>query len=172
GVPAQVTNDLHTALAAAPTPPEPPVARVLVLTGPGSCCFGIAKSGGSAKVGGWGHILGDKGSAYQIGLRGLKATIYHYDRDGVWPRLGQRLLRKLCLNEANDFIAWVQNATKADIAALAVEVFTAWEDRDAIAADILQGAANSLAKDAVACAKRLVKRGRVQFVFAGGVLLK
>src|SRR5262245_31536838 len=82
--PVYATNDLETALAAAPL--EDAAARVLVLSGTGSCCFGVSAKGKKAKVGGWGHILGDKGSGYEIGLRGLKAVVYYYDRDGVWPQ--------------------------------------------------------------------------------------
>ena len=168
-VPCYPTNDLETALAAAPS--QAPT-RVLILSGTGSCCFGVSNNDQKAKVGGWGHILGDKGSGYEIGLRGLKASVYYYDRDGTWSRLGQRLLRKLALNEPNDLIGWVINASKADVAALAVEVFAAWHYKDPIASDIIQGAANRLAKDAAACAKRLTKKRRVQFVLAGSVLLQ
>ena len=46
-------------------------------------------------------------------------------------------------------IGWVRRAGKDDVAALAVEVFDAWAARDRIASDILEGAADSLAKDAV-----------------------
>lgn len=168
------TSDLETALAAASEPKYfVPAARVLLLSGTGSCCFGKSKSGRSAKVGGWGHILGDKGSGYEIGLRGLKAVVYYYDRDGVWPKLGARLLRKLSLNEPNDLIEWAQKASKADIAELAMEIFLAREGGDRIASDILEAAAETLAKDAADCAKRLVKADeKVQFVFGGSVLLK
>ena len=72
---------------------------MLVLSGTGSCCFGRTWNGKTAKVGGWGHILGDKGSGFEIGLRALKAVVYYYDRDGEWSKLGQRILRKLALNE-------------------------------------------------------------------------
>lgn len=168
-LPCYVTNDLETALAAAPS--KAPV-RVLILSGTGSCCFGVCEKGQKVKVGGWGHILGDKGSGYEIGLRGLKASVYYYDRDGIWSRLGQRLLRKLAFNEPNELIGWVLNASKSDIAALAVEVFAAWHDKDPIASDIIEAAANSLANDGVACAKRLAKKGQVQFVLAGSVLLQ
>jgi len=147
--------------------------RVLVLSGTGSCCFGRTTNGKTAKIGGWGHILGDKGSGYEIGLRALKAAVYYYDRDGEWSGLGQRILRALQLNEPNHLIGWAQNASKAEIAALATEVFNAWKQKDKIAADILASAAESLAKDAAACARRLVKPGRpVQFILAGSVLLK
>ncbi len=184
-VPCYATNDLETALAAAETAPTRPAprgtgrnaqlvaCRVLVLSGTGSCCFCQTADGKSAKVGGWGHILGDKGSAFEIGLRALKAVVYYYDRDGEWSELGRRILRKLQLNEPDDLIGWVQKAGKDDVAAVAVEVFNAWSNRDKIAADILEGAAHSLAGDAVSCAQRLVKPGApVQFVLAGGVLLR
>jgi len=172
GVPCLATNDLETALKAAP-PTNEVEANVLILSGTGSCCFGQDNDGKSIKVGGWGHILGDKGSGYEIGLRGLKASIYHFDRDGKWPALGERLLRALTLNEPNDLITWVHTATKTDIAALAVEVFTAWTARDQIASDILEAAANSLLRDGLACATRLVgPKARAQFVLAGSVLTR
>ncbi|MHB8521796.1 MAG: N-acetylmuramic acid 6-phosphate etherase [Limisphaerales bacterium] len=174
GIPCYANHDLETALAAAEIGSRvAAVPRVIVLSGTGSCCYGRTPAGQTAKVGGWGHLLGDKGSGYEIGLRALKAVVYYYDRDGVWSRLGQRILAVRQLNEPNDLIQWAQTAGKKEIAALAVEVFRAWAKQDRIAADILAGAADSLAQDAVACAARLVERGApVQFVLAGSVLLK
>ncbi len=165
------TNDLETALMAEEQPSSMP--RVLVLSGTGSCFFSRTPEGKNAKVGGWGHVLGDKGSGFEIGLRALKAVVYYLDRDGEWSALGQRLLRSLQFNEPNELIGWAQSASKTDIAALAVEVFKAWSRRDEIATDILTGAAESLAKDAVTCASKLAKPGRaVQFVLAGSILLR
>jgi N-acetylmuramic acid 6-phosphate etherase len=174
GVPSYVTHDLETALAAAgESDRDDETTRVLVLSGTGSSSYGRKKNGEAVKVGGWGHILGDKGSGYEIGLRGLKAVCYYYDRDGVWPKLGQRLLRALVLNEPHDLVAWAQNASKAEIAMLAIEVLEAWERGDAIATDIILAAASSLARDGTACAKRIgANKKRLQFVLAGSVLLK
>jgi N-acetylmuramic acid 6-phosphate etherase len=192
GVPCYATNDLETALMAAEeveskvegrkskarvghhasriTHHSP---RVLVLSGTGSCCFGRTWDGRTAKVGGWGHILGDKGSGFEIGLRALKAVVYYLDRDGEWSLLGRSILRKLQLNEPDELIGWAQNAGKTEIAALAVEVFQAWAKRDKIASDVLAGAADSLARDAASCARKLAAPGSdVQFVFAGSVLLR
>ena len=77
------------------------------------------------------------------------------------------------MNEPNELIGWAQNASKTDIASLAVEVFKAAAARDAIATDILKGAAESLAKDAVTCAGKLTKANApVQFVLAGSILLR
>ena len=172
-VPCYATNDLETALAAANTGVRPkPAAQVLILSGTGSCCFGRATDNQTARVGGWGHVIGDKGSGYEIGLLGLKAAVYHLDRDGQWRGLGQNLLRALLLNEPEELIDWAGTAAKPDIAALAVQVFAAAAKGDKIAAGILESAAESLAGDGVRCARKLVQEGApVQFVLAGGVLL-
>ena len=165
------TNDLETALAADTR--RKPANRVLVLSGTGSCCFGQTADGATAKLGGWGHILGDKGSGFEIGLRALKACVFYLDRDGTWSALGQRLLRRLQLNSPEQLIDWVAQAEKAEVAGLAKEVFAAWAKRDKIASDILKGAAETLAKDACACAEKLAgKTGPVRFLLAGSVLLK
>jgi N-acetylmuramic acid 6-phosphate etherase len=171
-IPIHTCHDLETALWAAGGSPEK-MPRVIVLSGTGSCCYGRSPAGQTVKIGGWGHILGDKGSGYEIGLRALKAVVFYLDRDGEWTRLGRRILRATQLNDPEQLIAWVQTASKDQVAALAVEVFAAAKERDTIARDILEGAAHVLAKDAVACAKRLApKCGPVEFVFAGSVLQK
>lgn len=174
GVPCYATHDLETGLAATdPGKSNGKFPKVLILSGTGSSCYGRNKEGEAIKVGGWGHILGDKGSGYEIGLRGLKAVCYYFDRDGEWPKLGQRLLRALLLNEPHDLVAWAQSASKADIAQLAIEVLNAWHNRDPIATDIASAAAASLARDGATCARRIgAGKSPVEFVLAGSVLLK
>src|SRR5258706_638101 len=174
GIPCYATSDLETALTAAIRPQKgAPVLQVLLVSGTGSGCYGKTAEGKGVKVGAWGHLLGDKGSGYEIGLRALKAVVYYFDYERAWPRLGQRILSALQLNEPTDLIGWAQGATKAEIAGLAVEVFAEWEKNDRIASDIPAAAAHSLAQDAATCAGRLARKGsRVQFVLAGSILLK
>jgi N-acetylmuramic acid 6-phosphate etherase len=170
GVPCYATNDLETGLMANKSSEFQ--TRVLILSGTGSCCFGRRANGKSAKVGGWGHLLGDKASGYDLGLQALRAVVHHFDREGALPPLGRRLLRALQLNEPEELVAWTLQAAKPDVAALAVPVFAAWRQRDKMARDLVAEAASRLAADAAACARRLVKPGTpVQFVLAGGVLL-
>jgi N-acetylmuramic acid 6-phosphate etherase len=173
-IPCYATNDLETALtAAADGKRTERIPQVLIVSGTGSGCYGKNVKGRGVKVGGWGHVLGDKGSGYDIGLRALQAVVDGYDHELVWPDLGGRLLRALQLNEPNDLIDWAQGADKTEIASLAVEVFAAWGHKDMAAAEILAGAARSLARDAAACARRLTRRGTsVQFVLTGSILLK
>lgn len=174
GVPCHATNDLETALAAAATSEQDEeAARVLLLSGTGSCCYGRNAEGNSVKVGGWGHVLGDKGSGYEIGLRALKAVVFYFDRDAEWPRLGRQLLHRLQLNEPDQLISWAQAAEKSQIAALATEVFETWKKGDKISADILAAAEETLVEDALACAQKLTdKRNCVRFILAGSILVK
>ncbi len=172
-IPCYATNDLETALTAAEADAaSSAAARVLVLSGTGSCCYGQNLAGDIVKVGGWGHLLGDQGSAYYIGLRALQRTIAEYDGTGVWPPLGQRLLRALELNDPNECIQWVQSAAKNEMAALATVVFEGEKAADRLAKTILTEAADCLVADAVSCARRLAAGKPVLFILAGGVLLK
>jgi N-acetylmuramic acid 6-phosphate etherase len=173
-VPCYATNDLETALAAADTGGQTaPAAQVLILSGTGSCCFGRTPDNRTARIGGWGHIIGDKGSGYEIGLCGVKAAAHHLDCAGQWSILGQNLLQALALNEPEDLIDWAKNASKPDIAALAVQVFDAAAKGDQFASHILKAAAETLASDGIHCARKLAKpRAPVRFILAGSVLLQ
>lgn len=145
-------------------------ARVLVLSGTGSCCYGRTPDDRTARVGGWGHILGDAGSAYAIALDTLRGLVHTWDTTGHWPPLGARLLSALHLNEPNDLVPWAQQASKADLAALAPHVLSRGA-ADPHARAALRQALHALTESAVACARKLVRPGkRVRFVLAGGVL--
>ncbi len=172
GIPCAATNDLETALAAEP-PARGAVARVLILSGTGSCCFGRSADGRTAKSGGRGHIIGDRGSACDIGQRGLRALMASYDHTGRWPLLGAAILEILALNEPEDLDAWAIEAGKKEIASTAVAVFNAAAKGDRMAKAILKEAADALVEDGVTCAKHLAKRGEcVHFIFNGSTLLK
>jgi N-acetylmuramic acid 6-phosphate etherase len=172
--PCYATDDLETALVAGESgETTKSVARVLILSGTGSCCCGRKPDGKTIRVGGWGHILGDKGSGYEIGLRGLKASVHFLDREGRWPLLGRNILQALQMNEPEDLIDWAKLAGKSEVAALAEQVFAAAAKGDKLARGILTAAAESLARDGFYCARRTAKEGSpVEFILAGGVLLK
>ncbi|MGD0815087.1 MAG: N-acetylmuramic acid 6-phosphate etherase [Verrucomicrobiota bacterium] len=174
GTPCYATDDLETALAADGFGGAAKCAtRVLILSGTGSCCYGRKPDGKTVRVGGWGHILGDGGSGYDIGLRGLKESVRFLDREGRLPLLGRNILQALQMNQPEDLIDWAKAAGKSEIAALATQVFAAAVKGDRSARGILTVAAEALAGDGIDCARRMVKRGSpVEFLLAGGVLLK
>ncbi|MCG8601864.1 MAG: N-acetylmuramic acid 6-phosphate etherase [Verrucomicrobiales bacterium] len=171
GIPSRVTDDLETALAAGEIAADAE-ARVLVLSGTGSCCFGRNREGAEAKVGGRGHILGDRGSSCDIGLQGLRAAVADFDHTGIWPGVGEAILASLQINDLESLIPWSIEAGKHEIASLAIPVFEAAQNGCPIALRIVEEAAERLAHDALACSRKLSGSGVVQFLLAGGTLRK
>ena len=64
---------------------------VAVIAGTGSSVVGYTPDGRSARSGGWGHVLGDEGSGYDIARRGLNAATRAQDGRGPETILTSRL---------------------------------------------------------------------------------
>ena len=174
GTPCATSDDLLTALEAADWHPDCDT-QILVLSGTGSCITGRNRDGKTEKLGGRGHVLGDRGSACDIAQHALRALMTISDLENEFPPLGTDILTHLQLEEPEDLIDWSMIATKTDLANVAIPVFEASVDRadDNIAHAVLEKAAVRLATDATACAERIAtSKSRVQFVFNGAVLLK
>lgn len=173
GVPVVVGDDLLLALEADPWPADC-AAQVLQLSGTGSCCLGRHRDGRTVKIGGRGHIIGDRGSACDIAMHALKSTVTISDIDADWPRLGADMLAFLQMNDPESLIEWSMTANKTEIASLAQVVFAAATSRqDPIAVAILRRASERLSKDPVHCAARVARPGeKVRFVLNGSTLLK
>jgi N-acetylmuramic acid 6-phosphate etherase len=125
-VPVRVDHDLVSALEAASLDASDAVhARVIILSGTGSCCFGRNRRGVTAKAGGWGHQLGDQGSGYAIGYAGLRESIRQLEQTGRVGALGRRLLKTVGLQDSEAWVGWMQSVSKREVAALAPEVFAA-----------------------------------------------
>jgi len=171
--PSTVGDDLILALEAGEWPTDCS-AQVLQLSGTGSCCLGRHRNGASIKVGGRGHIIGDRGSACDIAVHALRSTVTISDIDADWPRLGADMVAFLQMNDPESLIEWSMTASKAEIASLAQVVFEAASSRqDEIAVAILRRASERLSKDAVHCAARVAQPDeKVQFLLNGSTLLK
>ena len=171
--PSTVGDDLILALEAGEWPADC-AAQVLQLSGTGSCCLGRHRAGQTVKIGGRGHIIGDRGSACDIAVHALRSTVTISDIDADWPRLGADMVSFLQMNDPESLIEWSMTASKAEIASLAQVVFEAASSRqDEIAVAILRRASDRLSKDAVHCAARVAKPGeKVQFLLNGSTLLK
>ena len=172
-VPSVVGDDLILAMEAGEWPTDC-AAQVLQLSGTGSCCLGRHRNGASIKVGGRGHIIGDRGSACDIAVHALRSTVTISDIDADWPRLGADMVAFLQMNDPESLIEWSMTASKAEIASLAQVVFEAASSRqDEIAVAILRRASERLSKDAVHCAARVAQPDeKVQFLLNGSTLLK
>jgi N-acetylglucosamine kinase-like BadF-type ATPase len=119
-----------------------------VVSGTGSITYG-ERLGHGVRVGGWGDLFGDEGSAYWISIKGLNAFTRMSDgRLPVGP-LHEALRKHLELAADLDLVDVVLNRWKggrSEIAALSRIVANAAESGDECASRILSEAADELAR--------------------------
>src|SRR5690606_32133686 len=118
---------------------------LLVIAGTGSVAWGRAEDGRAARAGGWGHLLGDEGSGYALGLEALRAVVRAHDGRAPETTLRDAVLSHARARAPEELIAWAATAAKADIAALAPRVAAAAREGDAAARAIVDRAAHDLA---------------------------
>jgi N-acetylglucosamine kinase-like BadF-type ATPase len=140
-----VTSDLTIALRGALHPDQQE--GILVISGTGSSAIGITRDGVFYKNGGWGHLLGDEGSGYAIGLQALNAITRAVDRRGKDTAITKFILQELNLTDVNELISFIYDPScqKQHIATLAKQVVKAANLGDKVAVSILQNAAYELA---------------------------
>ncbi len=165
-----IANDA-TLLFAAGTPEGWGLAMV---AGTGSIAFTLDKEGNTSRAGGWGYRLGDEGSAYRLGLLGIRAACR--SADGITPptKLLPALLAKFGITEPRDIIPVVYGGTwdKAAIAGLAPVVLEL-APFDQTAAAILEEQALELAKTgAGAVANGRLPTDGVPIALTGGLFLQ
>ncbi len=109
---------------------------VVVISGTGSVCFGRDRKGNIFRTGGWNHIVSDEGSAFDLGLKTIKAVADDLSGRIKCPVLTPLIINATGLNtldKMDDFI----NANlmeKAEIARLSLFAFqaAALGDREAL----------------------------------------
>ena len=128
---------------------------ILLIAGTGSSAFARHEDGRTARAGGWGHILGDEGSGYALGLAALRRCMREYDgreRGEGWLRLVQE---HTGVATAEALVHWAAAASKADIAALAPAVLEAAEQGVVSACEWVDTGGRDIALHAAALYERL-----------------
>jgi N-acetylglucosamine kinase len=163
-----VVNDALIALVAAAG--ESP--GIVVVAGTGSIAYGRNARGVAARAGGWGHMIGDEGSGYWIGRQALAAAVREVDGRGPRTALTEDVLAHFGVPDAAGLVSIVYNreVPRANVATLGPIVQRARDRGDAVAAQILEHAADELSLAAASVAARLQMRGEAfPFVLAGSM---
>lgn len=145
---------------------------VALIAGTGSIALGRDAAGHSARASGWGHILGDEGSGYDLGCQALRVAVRAADGRGRPTRLLQAILDDWALSEPELLLQRVYpDGDKAAIARLAPLVLRCAEAGDAVALAIARRAALELAVAAQTVSRRLGFTAEPLPVALGGGLL-
>ncbi|MGF1936267.1 MAG: N-acetylglucosamine kinase [Nostoc sp. ChiQUE02] len=119
---------------------------IVVAAGTGSIVFGRNNQGDTKRVGGWGYILGDEGSAYKIAIAGMNAALKSYDGREISTSLIEGFKQHLDLESIEDLIEVVYRREWGvkQIAALAPVVDIAAASGDIVANIIIDDAVKEL----------------------------
>jgi N-acetylglucosamine kinase-like BadF-type ATPase len=144
---------------------------VALICGTGSIAWGRAPDGRSTRAGGWGYLLGDEGSGYDIAVRALRLATQTADGRASAPALLQAALDHWDLRAPEPLIGRVDRAETArpEIAALAQRIVALADAGEAAAAGLLEDAAGSLGQLVAAVARKL-DLGTPPVALAGGLL--
>lgn len=148
-----VTHDALAALYAG----NPAGCGIVLVSGTGSIAYGRNEEGDEDRAGGWGHLVGDEGSAVWCGLETLRAVAHAVDGRGAATRLTALLLQELGVREFADVLPHLYGRPHPApaIAAATRALAVAAADGDALANGILQRGAVALAKAASVVAMTL-----------------
>jgi N-acetylglucosamine kinase-like BadF-type ATPase len=145
---------------------------IVIIAGTGSIVYGRSAAGEAARAGGWGHMIGDEGSGYWIGREALAAVMRAADGRGPATQLTPGILAHFEVADVSRLprIVYDREQPRMSVAALGPLVQGASAAGDAVAARILERAADELVLAAQSVAARLEMRGdEFTFHLAGGV---
>ncbi|MFB6491242.1 MAG: N-acetylglucosamine kinase [Thermoproteus sp. AZ2] len=129
---------------------------VVGILGTGSNFLGV-KSGVRARAGGWGHLLGDEGSAYHVGREAVRAALRELEGLEEESELGKAVRSALGADEVVSLLRaiYFSQDPKGLIASLAPKVFELARRGETKAVKIVGAAAEGAAEYISAIFKRL-----------------
>ena len=143
---------------------------IVALSGTGSDCFMVKDGKQIGFVGGWGPLLGDEGSGYDIGLRAIKAALKDIDGRGEKTSLSQMLLDRW---HTNDIIKVIISLSEDPeyrhrVASFATFAGRAATEGDKVAQDIYHYAADEMLYQTATLINRFSDQWDANVVIMGG----
>ena len=162
-----LTHDAHIALVGGIGKPE----GIIVISGTGSIVYGIDSHRNEIRAGGWGYLIGDEGSGYDIAIKGLQAVAKASDYRQPSTILTELFLTQLNLEDPKQLIRWVHAAERNEIAQLSSAVFEGMENGDRTAIGIIETATDELVCAVESVIRQATFRDTINIVLNGGNLI-
>lgn len=140
----------------------------ILIAGTGSIMFGKNGSGEIFRVGGFGRFIGDEGSGYMIGKKGLTAVAREFDGRGVKTLITEKLKTGSEIVDGPSLITAIYT-NNYDIASAARFVIDAASEGDEIARGILDEECNNLI-DHISTMKTKIGEPTLLLSFIGGTI--
>jgi N-acetylglucosamine kinase len=145
-----------------------------VVAGTGSVISAFVHDELVRTVGGWGALLGDEGSAYDVALHGLRAAVRAWDGRGFPTKLVGAARAYFGVQDLQELIPlfYQKGVSRHQLAGFARKVIQAAKQRDMVAQHILIARAEWLARDAIACVRGLFDPHEVFMVALTGGMFR
>lgn len=131
----------------------------IIIADTGAMAYGEDATGQRARADGYGPIVGDQGSGYDLGRRALMAALFHEDGRGPATLLTERIRQRFMLNAMPDVLNLVHGSPaplqRQDIAALVPTVIQVAAEGDKVAQNLVRTAAQELGISVSAVLQRL-----------------
>lgn len=122
------------------------------------------------QVGGFGHLLGDEGSAYHLSISALKMIISSYEDTNKYDDFSTKIMDYLNIHDQFDVRDYVYNHDKTTIASLAKFISLLALDGNEKAKELILDEANHLARQTVKAYLKLQEKDKVIIALRGGFL--
>ena len=133
---------------------------VAVVAGTGALIGGFVDDELRVQMSGWGALLGDEGSAYDVAMRAIRAAVRAWDGRDRETALVEAVQRYFGVQDLRELVPlfYERGVPRHTVAAFATHVADTARAGDTRAKVILRQAGRELARDALACARKLFER--------------
>lgn len=138
---------------------------IMAIGGTGSVLM-IEHNGEVNRLGGWGHLLGDGGSAYHLVLEAFKNLIEEYEKDLPYSPLSNHLIKVIGADSPQKILEYVYNKDKSTLAKLSLEI-QAMANEDKKVEELLVNEGNLLAEQIILAYNKYIKEGPVVVALRG-----
>jgi N-acetylglucosamine kinase-like BadF-type ATPase len=145
---------------------------VVLIAGGGAIGYGVTEEGDEAIAGGYGFLLGDEGSAFDIGKRAIAAAARGADRRAEPTALQNVVEEHFEVERVRQLprVIYAAGFSRERISLLAPKVVRTAEAGDVAAVEIVQNAGEELARTALGVIRQLFTPGTgVSVYLTGGV---
>lgn len=142
----------------------------ILIAGTGSIMFGKDKAGNIHRVGGFGRFIGDEGSGFRLGQKGLNLIAKEFDGRGDNTKLSGLLKEKFNIDSPENLITEIYR-NNFDIASVAPLVIEAAEKGDKAAINIIETEVDEIILHIKAIKKKL-NETTLLLSFIGSLLTK
>ncbi len=144
---------------------------ILVIGGTGSVLM-YSDQERLEQVGGFGHLLGDEGSAYHLSIQALKDVIRTYEETNTYDDFGKAILKHLNVKDQYGIRDFVYGKDKPTIANTAIFISKLALDGYEKAKNLIEEEGRQLARQTVRAYLKLKNKNKLIIALRGGFLTR